>query len=94
MVKYHRCFCQFSFSRLLFKFSIKWSDSKLPFVHIFVPKAREIIWMNIYSKLTDLTRYFPYLSNDPKPCLKNMPFCLAKTHLYYNEKQKSYLHEV
>ena len=94
MVKYHLCFCQFSFSRLLFKFSIKWSDSKLPFVHIFVAKACEIIWMNIYSKLTDPKRYFPYLSNDPKPCLKNIPFCLAKTHLYYNEKQKSYIHEV
>ena len=34
--------------------------------------------MNIYSKPTDSKRYVSYLSNHPKPCLKNIPFCLAR----------------
>ena len=33
--------------------------------------------MNIYSKPTDSKRNVFYLSNHPKPCLKNIPFCLA-----------------
>ena len=34
--------------------------------------------MNIYSEPTDSKRYVSYLSNHPKPCLTNIPFCLAR----------------
>ena len=34
--------------------------------------------MNIYSEPTDSKRYLSYLSNHPKPCLKNIPFCLVR----------------
>ena len=34
--------------------------------------------MNIYTKPTLSKRYVSYLSNHPKPCLKNIPFCLAR----------------
>ena len=34
--------------------------------------------MNIYFKATDSKRYVPFNSEHPKPCLKNIPFCLAK----------------
>ena len=34
--------------------------------------------MNIYSKPTDSKRYVSYLSNHSRPCLKNIPFCLAR----------------
>ena len=34
--------------------------------------------MKIYSKATESKRYVSYLSNHPKPCLKNIPFCLPR----------------
>ena len=33
--------------------------------------------MNIYSKPTD-TKCYAYLSHHPKPCIKNIPFSLAR----------------
>ena len=54
------------------QFSMKLNDNKLPFLDIFITKSGKKIWMNI-SK-----RYVSYLSNHPKPCLKNIPFCLAR----------------
>ena len=35
--------------------------------------------MNIYSKPANSKRYVSYLSNQPKLCLKNIPFCLARS---------------
>ena len=34
--------------------------------------------MNLYFKSTDLERYVPSNSNLAKPCLNNIPFCLAQ----------------
>ena len=58
--------------------SMDLSDKKLPFLEILITKSGQKIWMNIYSKPTDLKRYVSYLSNHPKPCLANIPFCLAE----------------
>ena len=60
------------------QFSMELNDNKLPFLDILITKSGKKIWMNIYSKPTDSKRYVPYLSNHPKPCLKNIPFCLAR----------------
>ena len=60
------------------QFSTELNDNKLPFLDILITKSGKKIWMNIYSKPTDSKRYVSYLSNHPKPCLKNIPFCLAR----------------
>ena len=53
-------------------------DNKLPFFYILITKSGKKNWMNIYSKPTDSKPYVSYLSNHPKHCLKNIPFCLAR----------------
>ena len=55
------------------QFSIELNDNNLPFLDILKTKSGKKNWMNIYSK-----RYVSYLSYHPKPCLKNIPFCLAR----------------
>ena len=47
--------------------------------------------MNTYSKPTDSKRYVSYLSNHPKPCLKNIPFCLA-THVCIIAENKNVIY--
>ena len=59
------------------QFSMELNDNKVPFLDILITKSGKKIWMNIYSKPTDSKPYVSYLSNHPKPCLKNIPFCLA-----------------
>ena len=54
------------------------NDNKLPFLDILITKSGKKIWMNIYSKPTDSKGYFSYFSYHPKPCLKIIPFCLAR----------------
>ena len=34
--------------------------------------------MDLYSKPTDSKRYVPFDSCYPKPCLTNIPYCLAR----------------
>ena len=58
------------------QFSKELNDKKLPFFDILLTISVKKICMNIYSKPTDSKRYVSYLSNHPKPCLKNIPFCL------------------
>ena len=58
------------------QFSMELNDNKLPFLDILITKSGTKI--NIYSKPTDSKRYVSYLSNHPKPCPKNIPFCLAR----------------
>ena len=60
------------------EFSMKLNYNKLPFLEILIIKSDKIIWMNIYSKPTESKRYVSYLSNHPKPYLKNIPFSLRK----------------
>ena len=60
------------------QFSMELNDNKLLFLDILITKSGKNIWMNIYSKPTDSKRYVSYLSNHPKPCLKNIPFFLAR----------------
>ena len=60
------------------QFSMELNDNKLPFLDILITKSGKKIWMNIYSKPTDSKRYVSYLSNHPKPCRKNIPFCLPR----------------
>ena len=55
------------------QFSMELSDKKLPFLDILITKSGKKIWMNIHSKPTDSERHVSYLSNHPKPCLKNIP---------------------
>ena len=57
------------------QFSMELNDNKLPFLEILITKLGKKNWINIYSKPADSKRYF---SNHPKPCLKNIPFCLAR----------------
>ena len=61
------------------EFSIELSDNKLLFLDILITKSGKKIWINIYSKATDSKRYVSYLSNHPKPCLNNIPICLARS---------------
>ena len=60
------------------QFSMELNDNKLSFLDIFKTKPGNKIWMNIYAKPADPKRYASYLSNHPKSCLKNIPFCLAR----------------
>ena len=60
------------------QFSMVLKGNKLPFLDILKTKSGKLIWMNIYSKPTDSKRYVSHLSNHPKPCLKYIPFCLAR----------------
>ena len=54
------------------------SDNKLFFQDILMTKTGEKIWMYIYSKPLDCKHYISYLSDCPKPCLKNILCCLAR----------------
>ena len=56
------------------QFTIQISDNNLLFLDIFLNKQDNKIWINIYSKPTDLIQLN---SNHPKPCSKNIKFCLA-----------------
>ena len=38
----------------------------------------KIIWVDIYSKRTDLKRHVAFTSNLPRNCHRNIPFCLAR----------------
>ena len=58
------------------QFSMELNHNKLLFLDILITKSDKNVRMNIYSKPTDSKRYVSYLSNHPKPCLKNIPFCL------------------
>ena len=60
------------------QFLMELSDNKLSFLDILITKSNKKNLMNIYSKPTDLKRYVSHLSNHPKSCLKNIPFCLAR----------------
>ena len=73
------------------QYSVELNDNKLPFLDIVITKSGKKIRMNIYSKQTDSKRYVSYYSNDPKPCLKNIPFCL--TRLHDSRKQNCLIHE-
>ena len=42
--------------------------------------------MDIYLKPTDSKRYVSFKSNNPKHCLKNIPFCLARRICMITEK--------
>ena len=60
------------------QFSMELNDNKLPFLDILIAKSGKGIWRKTYSKPTDSKHYVSYLSNHPNPCLKNIPFCLAR----------------
>ena len=60
------------------QFLMELNDNKLSFLDILVTKSGKKICMNMYSKPTDSKRYVSHLSNHPKPCLKNILFCLAR----------------
>lgn len=51
---------------------------KFLFLDTLMTKIGEKIRMNIHSKSTVSIRYVSHLSNHPKPCLKNIPFCLLR----------------
>ena len=57
---------------------MKLNDNDLPILDILITKSGKKILMNIYSKPTDSKRYVSNFSNHPKPCPKNIPFCLAR----------------
>ena len=60
------------------QFPMELNDNKLLFLDIFITKSGKKIWMKIYSKPTDSKPYVSFLSNQPKPCLKNIPLCLTR----------------
>ena len=62
-------------SRLCISCDYELNDNKLLFLDILITKSNKKICMKIYSKPTDSKRYVSYLSDHPKPCLKNVPFC-------------------
>ena len=58
-------------------FSMELSDKKLPFIDNLITKTdkkNESIFIRNQLIQNDVS----YLSNHPKPCLKNIPFCLAR----------------
>ena len=54
------------------------STTNLPVLDIMINKTGTKIWMDIYNKPTDSNRYVPFMSNHPRSCLINIPFCLAR----------------
>ena len=60
------------------EFSVELNDNKLPFLDILITKSGKKNWMKIYSRPTDSKRYIFYLSNHSKPCIKNIPFSVAR----------------
>ena len=54
------------------------SEDCFTFSAILKNKEDSKIRINILSKPTNSKGYFPYDSNLPKPCLKNISFCLVK----------------
>ena len=54
------------------------NGNRLLFLVVLITKSGKKNWMNIYSKPTDSKSYVSYHSNHPKPCLKNITFCLAR----------------
>ena len=59
------------------QFSMELNDNKLPFLDILITKSGKKN-LGEHSKPTDSKHYVSYLSNHPNPCLKNIPFCLAR----------------
>ena len=62
------------------------SDTQLPFLDTMINKEGKKIFMDIYSKPTDSKRYVSFKSNNPKHCLKNIPFSLPRRICMIAEK--------
>ena len=54
------------------QFTIKASDTQLPFLDVMINKEGEKVFMDIYSKPTGSKRYVSFKSNHPKHYLKNI----------------------
>ena len=57
---------------------MEWSEKTFLFFDTLITKIGEKIRINIHSKSTISIRYVSHLSNHPKSCLKNIPFCLLR----------------
>ena len=60
------------------QFTMEYSKDAIPFLDILIKRNNDKIWMDIYYKPTDTHRCFPFSSNHPKHCKKNIPFTLAR----------------
>ena len=43
--------------------------------------------MDIYNKSVDSKRYVPFTSNQPRSCLRNIPFCLTRRICIITEEE-------
>ena len=59
------------------QFQMEYSKDANPFLDILIKRNNDKIWMEFYYKLTDTHWCFPFLSNHPRHCKKNMPLTLA-----------------
>ena len=57
---------------------MEYSKDAIPFLDISVKPNNYKIWIDIYYKPTDTHRCFPFSSNNPKHCKKNIPFTLVR----------------
>ena len=74
------------------QFTMETSHTQLPLLDIMINKEGRKLFMDIYSKTTDLKRYVSFKSNHPKHCLKNISFSFTcKT---YRITEKDSLKEI
>lgn len=59
------------------QFTMKASETHLPFLDILISKDGKSDFLDIYSKPTDSIRYVSFKSNHSKHCLKSIPVSLA-----------------
>ena len=60
------------------QFTMEYSKDAIPFLDMLIKHNNDKIWMDIYYKPTDTHKCFPFSSNHPKHCKKNIPFTLAR----------------
>ena len=63
------------------------SQKRLPFLDIMINKSDTKIWMDIYNKPKNSKRYVPFTLNNPRHCLTNIPFSLARRMCIIVENQ-------
>ena len=71
------------------QFTMQQSKEVVPFLDVLIRKEDNRIWIDLYTKATETTRYLPFSSAHPKHCKVNVPISFGKTHLHYIRKRTS-----
>ena len=60
------------------KFTMEFSDKKIPFLDILIKRDNSGTWTDLCHKPTDTQQCLPYSTFHPKHCLKNIPFVMTR----------------